>query len=122
MYPAGSAKVQTLALAPLPTQQRSNHRYATQEDGVLISNNGRLWIRRRAKRKKRRYAHLSLKPVDLMTIPMLSFQVDDGGLEQRDIELVMAQANVSRAKAVRALKHNKNDIVNAIMVRMVDGE
>ncbi|XP_053743608.1 NAC-alpha domain-containing protein 1 [Synchiropus splendidus] len=42
-------------------------------------------------------------------------QVDDGGLEQRDIELVMAQANVSRAKAVRALKHNKNDIVNAIM-------
>lgn len=44
-------------------------------------------------------------------------QVDDGGLEQRDIELVMAQANVSRAKAIRALKHNKNDIVNAIMVR-----
>ncbi|CAG11949.1 unnamed protein product, partial [Tetraodon nigroviridis] len=43
-------------------------------------------------------------------------EVDDGGLEQRDIELVMAQANVSRAKAVRALKHNKNDIVNAIMV------
>ncbi|XP_013877320.1 NAC-alpha domain-containing protein 1 [Austrofundulus limnaeus] len=42
-------------------------------------------------------------------------EVDDGGLEQRDIELVMAQANVSRAKAVRALKHNKNDIVNAIM-------
>ncbi|KAL3060295.1 hypothetical protein OYC64_014787 [Pagothenia borchgrevinki] len=42
-------------------------------------------------------------------------EVDDGGLEQRDIELVMAQANVSRAKAVRALKHNNNDIVNAIM-------
>ncbi|XP_051922019.1 uncharacterized protein nacad isoform X1 [Hippocampus zosterae] len=42
-------------------------------------------------------------------------ELDDGGLEQRDIELVMAQANVSRAKAVRALKHNKNDIVNAIM-------
>ncbi|KAF7658764.1 hypothetical protein LDENG_00008250 [Lucifuga dentata] len=42
-------------------------------------------------------------------------EVDEGGLEQRDIELVMAQANVSRVKAVRALKHNKNDIVNAIM-------
>ncbi|XP_044063272.1 uncharacterized protein nacad [Siniperca chuatsi] len=42
-------------------------------------------------------------------------EVDEGGLEQRDIDLVMAQANVSRAKAVRALKHNKNDIVNAIM-------
>lgn len=47
--------------------------------------------------------------------------MDEGGLEQRDIELVMAQANVSRAKAVRALKHNNNDIVNAIMVRMKEG-
>lgn len=47
--------------------------------------------------------------------------MDDGGLEQKDIELVMAQANVSRAKAVRALKHNKNDIVNAIMVRRKEG-
>lgn len=34
----------------------------------------------------------------------------------KDIELVMSQANVSRAKAVRALKNNSNDIVNAIMV------
>lgn len=48
--------------------------------------------------------------------------MDEGGLEQRDIELVMAQANVSRAKAVRALKHNKNDIVNAIMVRGKEGK
>lgn len=39
------------------------------------------------------------------------------GLELRDIELVMAQANVSRAKAVRALRDNQSDIVNAIMVR-----
>lgn len=29
----------------------------------------------------------------------------------------MSQANVSRPKAVRALKNNNNDIVNAIMVR-----
>ncbi|XP_072010604.1 uncharacterized protein [Engystomops pustulosus] len=42
-------------------------------------------------------------------------EVDEAGLEVRDIELVMAQANVSRAKAVRALRHNNNDIVNAIM-------
>lgn len=31
----------------------------------------------------------------------------------------MSQANVSRAKAVRALKNNNNDIVNAIMVRVI---
>lgn len=37
-------------------------------------------------------------------------------MEDKDIELVMQQANVSRAKAVRALKNNSNDIVNAIMV------
>lgn len=43
-------------------------------------------------------------------------QVDEAGLELRDIELVMAQANVSRAKAVRALRDNQSDIVNAIMV------
>ena len=28
----------------------------------------------------------------------------------------MSQANVSRVKAVKALKNNSNDIVNAIMV------
>lgn len=47
------------------------------------------------------------------------FQVDESGVEAKDIELVMSQANVSRAKAVKALKSNQNDIVNAIMVRNI---
>ncbi|BFZ22517.1 hypothetical protein BsWGS_25556 [Bradybaena similaris] len=42
-------------------------------------------------------------------------EVDDTGVEQKDIELVMSQANVSKAKAVKALLNNNNDIVNAIM-------
>lgn len=42
-------------------------------------------------------------------------EVDDSGLEAKDIELVMAQASVSRKKAVKALKDNDNDIVNSIM-------
>ncbi|MCJ1293188.1 GAL4 enhancer protein [Xylographa carneopallida] len=42
-------------------------------------------------------------------------EVDDTGLEAKDIELVMAQASVSRKKAVKALKDNDNDIVNSIM-------
>uniref|UniRef100_A0A8C6FMK2 NAC alpha domain containing n=1 Tax=Moschus moschiferus TaxID=68415 RepID=A0A8C6FMK2_MOSMO len=46
---------------------------------------------------------------------LIPLQVDEAGLELRDIELVMAQANVSRAKAVRALRDNQSDIVNAIM-------
>ncbi|PNS14131.1 hypothetical protein CAC42_6644 [Sphaceloma murrayae] len=42
-------------------------------------------------------------------------EVDETGLESKDIELVMAQASVSRKKAVKALKENDNDIVNSIM-------
>lgn len=44
-------------------------------------------------------------------------EVDETGLEAKDIELIMEQANVSRSKAVNALRKNNNDIVNAIMVR-----
>lgn len=42
-------------------------------------------------------------------------EVDATGVEEKDIELVVSQANVSRAKAVKALKNNENDVVNAIM-------
>ena len=41
-------------------------------------------------------------------------EVDEGGVEVKDTELVTSQANVSRAKAVRALKNNSDYIVNAI--------
>ncbi|KAJ8655215.1 hypothetical protein O0I10_009083 [Lichtheimia ornata] len=41
--------------------------------------------------------------------------VDATGIEEKDIDLVVTQANVSRNKAVKALKNNNNDIVNAIM-------
>ena len=37
------------------------------------------------------------------------------GIEEKDIELVMQQAGVDRAKAIFALQGNDNDIVNAIM-------
>jgi len=42
-------------------------------------------------------------------------KIDETGLEQKDIELVMTQASVSRARAVKALKSTDGDIVNAIM-------
>ncbi|KEY68802.1 hypothetical protein S7711_00670 [Stachybotrys chartarum IBT 7711] len=42
-------------------------------------------------------------------------EVDADGLEDKDIELVMTQASVSRKKAIKALKENDNDIVNSIM-------
>jgi len=40
---------------------------------------------------------------------------DETGLEAKDIELVINQTNVSRAKACKALRAHKGDIVNAIM-------
>eukprot|EP00835_Amoeboradix_gromovi_P005419 NODE_506_length_7505_cov_0.263705.p3 type:complete len:160 gc:universal NODE_506_length_7505_cov_0.263705:5844-6323(+) len=40
---------------------------------------------------------------------------DATGLDSKDIELVQSQAHVSRNKAIRALKDNENDVVNAIM-------
>merc|ERR1712189_160699 len=40
---------------------------------------------------------------------------DEEGVEAKDIELVMQQANCSKGKAVKALKKCDNDIVNAIM-------
>lgn len=42
-------------------------------------------------------------------------EVDATGIEQKDIQLVVQQANVSRNKAIKALRKNDNDIVNAIM-------
>jgi len=42
-------------------------------------------------------------------------EVDETGVEAKDIELVMTQASVSRPKAVKALKASNGDIVTAIM-------
>ncbi|XP_052123398.1 nascent polypeptide-associated complex subunit alpha [Frankliniella occidentalis] len=42
-------------------------------------------------------------------------EVDDTGVEEKDVDLVMLQANVSRAKAIKALRNNGYDLVNAIM-------
>ncbi|EDW08105.1 nascent polypeptide-associated complex subunit alpha [Drosophila mojavensis] len=42
-------------------------------------------------------------------------EVDGTDVDEKDIELVITQANTTRGKAIKALKNNKNDIVNAIM-------
>merc|ERR1711972_680843 len=42
-------------------------------------------------------------------------EVDEAGIEPKDIELVMSQVSCSKAKAVAALRANNNDIVEAIM-------
>ncbi|KAI8008329.1 Nascent polypeptide-associated complex subunit alpha-like protein 2 [Camellia lanceoleosa] len=42
-------------------------------------------------------------------------EIDETGVEPRDIDLVMTQAGVSRGKAVKALKTHNGDIVSAIM-------
>eukprot|EP00405_Crypthecodinium_cohnii_P000146 CAMPEP_0194763254 /NCGR_PEP_ID=MMETSP0323_2-20130528/18659_1 /TAXON_ID=2866 ORGANISM="Crypthecodinium cohnii, Strain Seligo" /NCGR_SAMPLE_ID=MMETSP0323_2 /ASSEMBLY_ACC=CAM_ASM_000346 /LENGTH=190 /DNA_ID=CAMNT_0039687613 /DNA_START=66 /DNA_END=638 /DNA_ORIENTATION=- len=42
-------------------------------------------------------------------------EVDEEGVEPKDIELVMTQGNCTRAAAVKALKANNNDMLEAIM-------
>lgn len=42
-------------------------------------------------------------------------ELDEGDLNPKDIELVMTQAAVSKAKAIRALQKSSGDIVSAIM-------
>jgi nascent polypeptide-associated complex subunit alpha len=42
-------------------------------------------------------------------------ELDETGVEPKDVELVMTQASVSRPKAVKALKTSGGDIVSAIM-------
>lgn len=41
--------------------------------------------------------------------------VDETGIEAKDVELIISQIHCTRAQAVRALKANNGDIVNAIM-------
>jgi len=41
--------------------------------------------------------------------------VDESGIEPKDIELVMSQVQCTKAKAIAALRANNNDIVEAIM-------
>ncbi|TRM61859.1 NAC domain-containing protein [Schizophyllum amplum] len=42
-------------------------------------------------------------------------EVDETGVEAKDIELVVQQVGCSRAKAVRVLKESNGDLINAIM-------
>jgi nascent polypeptide-associated complex subunit alpha len=42
-------------------------------------------------------------------------EIDADGLEDKDIDLVIQQANCNKNKAIKALKNNNGDIVNAIM-------
>ncbi|KAF5181048.1 Nascent polypeptide-associated complex subunit alpha-like protein [Thalictrum thalictroides] len=53
--------------------------------------------------------------VSAATLPDEEEEVDETGVEPRDIDLVMTQAGVSRGKAVKALKAHEGDIVGAIM-------
>lgn len=46
-------------------------------------------------------------------------EIDESGLEPRDIDLVMTQAGVSRAKAVKALKTNNGAHCLAMQINRV---
>ncbi|XP_061960151.1 nascent polypeptide-associated complex subunit alpha-like protein 1 [Populus nigra] len=59
-------------------------------------------------------SHVISKP-ETSAVAQDDEEVDETGVEPKDIELVMTQAGVSRSKAVKALKTADGDIVSAIM-------
>ncbi|CAA2985765.1 nascent polypeptide-associated complex subunit alpha-like protein 3 isoform X1 [Olea europaea var. sylvestris] len=59
-------------------------------------------------------SNIAPKP-EPVTVALDDEDVDETGVEPKDIELVMTQAGVSRARAVKALKESDGDIVSAIM-------
>jgi nascent polypeptide-associated complex subunit alpha len=59
-------------------------------------------------------SHVISKP-ETSAVAQDDEEVDETGVEPKDIELVMTQAGVSRSKAVKALKAADGDIVSAIM-------
>ena len=48
-----------------------------------------------------------------LEVPDDDAALDETGVEAKDIELVMAQVNCTRAKAVRALNESGGDLINA---------
>ncbi|XP_057838318.1 nascent polypeptide-associated complex subunit alpha-like protein [Cryptomeria japonica] len=60
-------------------------------------------------------SHVMAKPESSTAAQEEEEDVDETGVEPKDIELVMTQAGVSRPKAVKALKAADGDIVSAIM-------
>ena len=56
-----------------------------------------------------------MRPEDFEKIEELKAIVMNDDVEPKDIELVMSQAGVNKEKAVKALKNNDGDTVNAIM-------
>jgi len=70
----------------------------------------------RAAQEAAQAASMPTKPTDLIEEEVSDGEEDDGAnLEEKDIELVIQQANCSRAKAIKALRENDGDIVNSIM-------
>ncbi|KAF8028152.1 hypothetical protein BT93_E0919 [Corymbia citriodora subsp. variegata] len=59
-------------------------------------------------------SHVISKP-ESSTVAQDDEEVDETGVEPKDIELVMTQAGVPRSRAVKALKAADGDIVTAIM-------
>merc|ERR1712212_1259160 len=56
-------------------------------------------------------AEMPSSTAEAASVPAAIAEEEEDGVEEKDVELVMSQANVSKAKAVKALKNNANDIV-----------
>ncbi len=110
---AGAGKTETMA-ARVVWLIANGYAEPAQVLGLTFTRKAAGQLLRRVRSRLARLAGVGLGPVgDAAAEP--EGEVDAGNLEEKDIELVMSQASVTRAKAVTALKKTNGDIVNAIM-------
>jgi len=84
-----------------------------------MSSQPRDWLNTMQQQQQQQQLLPQAKKADMPTIkediPDQDNEVDASGLDENDIKMVMEQGGVTRGKAVKALKSNNGDIVNAIM-------
>ena len=64
---------------------------------------------------QKKAAKAAAKPAEKKAAAVDEKEEDATGLDEKEIEMVMSQANATRNQSIKALKNNKGDLVNAIM-------
>jgi NACalpha-BTF3-like transcription factor len=112
---AANPPVKDYKLSLLPDTARAFGVHTHEQGRALFSDAGLVGCQHSATNDKGNITIFFNSKENLRTAVQWVKDCKEKGVEPRDIELVMSQANVSRGKAVKALKANDNDIVNSIM-------
>jgi nascent polypeptide-associated complex subunit alpha len=102
--------VATLSNGALGSQAMAAQRYARQQAALAAAGG-----------HKDGHQHADDEEAPEAVAEAAAPDVDEGddetseGIDEQDIEMIVSQANCSRSEAIKALKKNSGDVVNAIM-------